>query len=104
MLKTETDLDQQLSQLKSVQKSDTRELEARILAKAEFQEPVTLKTRSSRRWQLVAPFMAGLMLAGMYFMMPTNKPIQVSDKELALAQLEFDELWLMQDQLLLDEF
>jgi len=39
--------------------------------------------------------MAGLMLAGMYFMMPTNEPIQVSDKELALAQLEFDELWLM---------
>lgn len=103
-------LDDGLERLKASSLLDSSDLEDRIIQAA----PITTQNlvngsahRSKTRWSLntvgvAASTLAFLLLFGVYSLLVTP-PNQVDAGELAIAEIEFEELWLMDEQLHFDE-
>lgn len=102
------EIDQQLEQLNVAMKSDTSDLEKRIIAEALEMKPKVIKMHKPRRvssW-IGLPIAACFALFGMFFLAPigqnsdegTNSNLEV----VAFDELELQEMWLVQDQLLFD--
>ena len=104
--KKSLEIDQQLDDLNSALRPDTLDLEKRIIAQALETQPNIINTHKSGRitsW-LAVPIAACFALFSVFFLVPLKQELDnnANNAVVVFDELEMQEMWLMQDQLLFD--
>ena len=98
------DIDHQLEKLNKEITFDSKDLEIRIITEAKQNKSNVVgvyKPKSFYTWP-VMPIAACLALLAVFFWLPVTQDLGNSSEVVAFDELELQEMWLLQDQLLFD--